>query len=782
MYSGMGIVMETVRLEVRNGLKFYISGREITIGLHDLNVSFSMGEFVAITGESGSGKSTLAHILAGIFSCDKGEVLLNGNSTKQYDEKDWEQYRRDNISFIAQNYGILPGNTVLDNVISALRLAGMEQGEAKERAKQLLQKVDLWKWRRRRAARLSSGQKQRLSIARALAKPAPILIADEPTSNLDWGNSCRIIELLAEASKNRLVIVVTHNFEAVRQYATRHIVMHDGEISSDMPFVPEHAGAEGVQKQQRKTAEAENGNRAEREKREERENHTEGKLQKDGKKQAGLGFYIARLQIKARPVWSIFMVLLFSLTAFAVFAFLGTFFVSLDDTGTRIYNDEAFQNGNERRLVVIRQDKAPFTEEDYRQLLTLPWAESLQRYDNVLDVNYYYRPEIDFVYRYSGDSKDMFSEIVYSASVLLKNHSLYVQTVPVMKEGTAFLTAGRLPEHMDEVVAAGGEELIGTMVPVYLLNRSEWGEDSFLCRQMEIVGVTDYGRGLYFDDRVGQMLWQTITCKEFLGNMLYGIDKNLEGNAFSFTEEMEQRFARRGGVPETFNMIDLNTGELLPFSYAGTNSEKLVGYIALSEEMFDRLSFQEACTQVSLFLTDYSYTDRAIRAIEELGYEAISPYRVGSVTKNEAKAKERMTTLIFCLTALLVVIAAQVIVFTAMFGAQMQGYAELCNMGLFCRTGKHSVFWQMLLFTVAGQLLGGLIIFLGADRGVQRFADLVKYLEPQMVLVLSLVHLAAAFLAAFAVGRMLQNKVFPFLPKSYDIDLGELDEGEGAEA
>lgn len=774
----MGIVMEDVKLEVRNGLKFYISGREITVGLHDLNVSFSMGEFVTITGESGSGKSTLAHILAGIFSCDKGEVLLNGASTKQYGEEDWEQYRRDNISFIAQNYGILPGNTVLDNVVSALRLAGMEQEEAKKRAEHLLKQVELWKWRRRRAARLSSGQKQRLSIARALAKPAPILIADEPTSNLDWGNSCRIIELLAEAAKGRLVIVVTHNFEAVRQYATRHIVMHDGEIISDVLLEPENAEN---QKQEAKTGQEHGAGQERRTGQEDRKKESRGK-ERNRKKQRRLGFYIARLQMKARPVWTIFMVLLFSLTSFAVFAFLGTFFIALDDTDTRIYNNEAFRNGNDRRIVVIREDGAPFTEEDYDRLLTVQWAESVQRYDNLLDVNYYYRPEVDFVYRYTGDTKDMYSEIVYSTSVLLQNHTLYAQTVPVLKEGAEFLTAGRLPEHMDEVVAVGGEELLGTTVPVYLLDRAAWGEDSFLYEEMTIIGVTDYGSGLYFEDRIGQMLWQSIVCKELLGNIIYGVDKHLTGDEILLTEAMVQRFSRYGGVPERVAQFDLHTGKLVSLHYVGTNASKFVGYTSMSEEMFDSLSLDDSCTQVSLFLTDYSYTDRAIRAIGELGYEAISPYRVGSVAKNETKAKERMTTLILCLTALLTVIAAQVIVFTAMFGTQMSGYTQLCNMGLACRTGQHSVFWQMLLLTVAGQLLGGFLIFRGAEEGIRRLADLVKYLEPHLIAVLSLVHFAATLLAAFAVSRMLQSKVFPFLPKGYDIDLSELEEGEEAGA
>lgn len=470
------------------------------------------------------------------------------------------------------------------------------------------------------------------------------------------------------------------------------------------------------------------------------------------------------------------MALLFSLTAFAVFAFLGTFFIALDDTDTRIYNNEAFRNGNDRRIVVIREDGAPFTEEDYKKLLTLQWAESVQRYDNLLDVNYYYRPDVDFVYRYTGNSKDMYSNVVYSASPLFQNHALYAQTVPVLKEGVEFLTAGRLPEHMDEAVAAGGEELLGTTVPVYLLDHSEWGEDSFLYQEMTIVGVTDYGRGLYFEDRIGQMLWQYISCREIVGNTIYGVDKSLTGDEMLLTGEMVQRFGRYKNTPEQIQipMFDFHTKENILLHCIGTNQSKFIGYIAMSEEMFDRLSFADSCTQVSLFLTDYSYTDRAIRAIEGLGYEAISPYRVGSIAKNEAKAKERMTTLVLCLTALLTVIAAQVVVFTAMFGTQMQGYTQLCNMGLACRIGQRSVFWQMFLFAAAGQLLGGFLIFRGAE--MKRLADLIKYLEPHLVAVLSLVHFVAALLAALAASHMLRNKVFPFLPKGYDVDLSELEE------
>lgn len=212
-------------LTLENLYKYYTGTQSVVVGLNGLNLSFDAGEFVAITGESGSGKSTLAHVLGGILPYESGELLLNDHPTSHYDGQDWERYRLEQISFISQSYGILPGSTVLSNVVSALRLTGMDAKAAHREAGVILRKVELWDLRHRRAARLSSGQKQRLSIARALAKPAPILLADEPTGNLDAENSAKIIALLAEAAKERLVILITHEFSEAEDYVTRHIVL-----------------------------------------------------------------------------------------------------------------------------------------------------------------------------------------------------------------------------------------------------------------------------------------------------------------------------------------------------------------------------------------------------------------------------------------------------------------------------------------------------------------------------------------------------------------------------
>jgi ABC-type lipoprotein export system ATPase subunit len=225
--------MEKPLLQLKDLSKYYTSGQSVVVGLANMELSFHRGEFVAVTGESGSGKSTLSHVIGGILPYESGEMYFNGKPTSHFDSADWEHYRRDHISFISQNYGILPGATVMANVVTALRLSGMDKKEAKSAAQDILQQVELWELRRRRAAKLSSGQKQRLSIARALAKPASILIADEPTGNLDPENSKKVIDLLAQAAKERLVILVTHEFSEAEAVATRHIILQDGKLIMD---------------------------------------------------------------------------------------------------------------------------------------------------------------------------------------------------------------------------------------------------------------------------------------------------------------------------------------------------------------------------------------------------------------------------------------------------------------------------------------------------------------------------------------------------------------------
>ena len=217
-------------LTLRDISKYYTSGQSVVMGLTRVNLTFHAGEFVAITGESGSGKSTLAKVMAGILPYESGEMLLAGRPTSHFDGSDWERYRSNSISFISQSYDILPGCTVFKNVVSALRLTGMESTDAALRAEEILREVELWALKNRRAAKLSSGQKQRLSIARVFLKDPAILILDEATSALDNTTEVLIQQALDELCKGRTTLVVAHRLSTIRG-ADEIAVVLDGRIT-----------------------------------------------------------------------------------------------------------------------------------------------------------------------------------------------------------------------------------------------------------------------------------------------------------------------------------------------------------------------------------------------------------------------------------------------------------------------------------------------------------------------------------------------------------------------
>ena len=220
-------------IKLKNVSKFYYSKGIIASGFTKVNLEFNIGEFVAITGESGSGKSTLLNVISGLDTYEEGEMYINGKETSHYSEQDFENYRRQYISNIFQNFNLVNSYTVYQNIELVLLLNGKKKKEIKKEILDLIKKVGLYKFRNTKVSKLSGGQKQRVAIARALAKSTPIIIADEPTGNLDKKSAEGIIKLLSEISKDKLVIIVTHNYEQVEPYVTRKIKMHDGRVLED---------------------------------------------------------------------------------------------------------------------------------------------------------------------------------------------------------------------------------------------------------------------------------------------------------------------------------------------------------------------------------------------------------------------------------------------------------------------------------------------------------------------------------------------------------------------
>ena len=220
-------------LKLRGISKVYVSGGMKREALKNVNVAFRRNEFAAILGPSGSGKTTLLNIIGGLDQYTKGDLIINGRSTKQYRDKDWDAYRNHRVGFVFQSYNLIPHQTVLQNVRLALTLSGISKRESERRAKQALNEVGLGKEIDKKPAQLSGGQMQRVAIARALVNNPDIVLADEPTGALDSVTSVQIMDILKKVADKRLVIMVTHNPELAEKYATRIITLKDGEITSD---------------------------------------------------------------------------------------------------------------------------------------------------------------------------------------------------------------------------------------------------------------------------------------------------------------------------------------------------------------------------------------------------------------------------------------------------------------------------------------------------------------------------------------------------------------------
>ena len=369
--------MEKSIIKLKNVSKFYYSKGVIASGFSRLNLEFKMGEFVVITGESGSGKSTLLNVISGLDSYEEGEMYINGEETSHYTEEDFEDYRRRYIGNIFQSFNLVNSYTVYQNIELVMLLNGVKKKEVKEKVLDLIRKVDLYKFRNTKVSKLSGGQKQRVAIARALAKDTPIIIADEPTGNLDSRSSKSVLKLLSEISKDKLVIVVTHNYEDVEEYATRKIKMHDGKVLED--------------KQLKKYKEVD----------EVKENDYKNIR------------FLSKIRLGLRNTFNIIPKFLLVLL---VYLFITTALISEYASfreeehleGISGYNG-FFLDTSEKRIVIKKEDKTSFTDEDYAKIEKLNNVDYIIKDDLLLDTqidlsddNYWVTTRVNSIGNFNG--------------------------------------------------------------------------------------------------------------------------------------------------------------------------------------------------------------------------------------------------------------------------------------------------------------------------------------------------------------------------------------------
>ena len=220
-------------LELRDIVKDYPAGDGIVHALRGVSLSFRKSEFVSVLGQSGCGKTTMLNIIGGLDKYTSGDLVINGRSTKDFRDRDWDAYRNHSVGFVFQSYNLISHQTVLANVELALSLSGVKKAERRRRATEALKRVGLGDQLKKKPSEMSGGQMQRVAIARAIVNNPDIILADEPTGALDSETSVQVMEILREISRDRLVIMVTHNPELAEKYSTRIVRMLDGQIVSD---------------------------------------------------------------------------------------------------------------------------------------------------------------------------------------------------------------------------------------------------------------------------------------------------------------------------------------------------------------------------------------------------------------------------------------------------------------------------------------------------------------------------------------------------------------------
>lgn len=358
-------------IRLKNVSKFYYSKGMIASGFSRVNLNFEVGEFVVITGESGSGKTTLLNVISGLDSYEEGELYIEGKETSHYLASDFEEYRKKYIGNIFQHFNLVNSYTVYQNVELILRVNGYKKEEIKDKVSGILKRVGLSSYARTKVSKLSGGQKQRVSIARALAKDTAVVVADEPTGNLDSESAEGIARLLSEISRDKLVIVVTHNYEQFEAYATRKIKMHDGKVVED-----EQLG--------RATLSAEPLPSGEADREQEEQGAPAGAGSCAGKMSAA-----SKLRLGIRNTFNIlpkFLLLLvvFLFVVLAVSSEYTTFKHSDAEAAKMGYNDY-FSNYKEDRIILKKQDNSALTPEDYEALGRMTQVKSVVKEDIMLD-------------------------------------------------------------------------------------------------------------------------------------------------------------------------------------------------------------------------------------------------------------------------------------------------------------------------------------------------------------------------------------------------------------
>lgn len=759
-----------IRLE--NLSKYYYGNNTVALGLHKINLEFQKGEFVAITGESGSGKTTLLSTISGLLTYEEGEMYFNGSATSYYDEKDWEEYRKNHIAFVFQNYNLMDSYTALENVMTSFLIQGEEEAEAREKSMELLNLVGIASYASHQASKLSSGQKQRLAIARALAKNTEVIVADEPTGNLDVENGRQIIELFSQLAKDKLVFIVTHNYEEAAPYVTRKIVIHDGEVEEDIQIrqnVISSISSEKIDEKEQQMSVKQM-----------KEEQMPAK--KDSIKKSA--WFFSKTNIKSRLGRSMILCGFMTMVSIACCLFFGNFIANLDDTETKIYENSAFYNSDKTRIVVRYPDGSSMTDEDVEKLKAIEHVVYTDKYSLVNDLYYFSEKGVDYQVTYSNIQTSKEGDPIYQENIYLDKYSKFVFSASGLCEENLF--CGRLPENTNEVVVyAEDESVLGSQFSCFFSNQRHWPINAYIRMELTVCGVLkEPTEQYYFSEDFCRVLCNNmLEYKEYYAfGILYndawlsnGFQKIMFYVDDSYRLERDEIVTAGDIYESTNNLLSArlaimstedheflkiagidNMESEIPVVVGKHNSSKQ--FMIISEELYEELYTDIKTTQIGVYVEDYAYIPDVLAEIRESGYEAVAPYQIGSVEYDDAKVKERLVTLALSLSAMSLLLVLEVIIVFAFMRIEKRNALILKSMGMSQR--MLSQMNRNTLWTYFGTafLLMLLLVF-GVGSWVPQVKSLLVYYRFYHVLLLFFFCSLANGITILLYNRYLANLV-----------------------
>ena len=789
--------MQQVRIKLQNISKYYYSETAVTQALQGINLEFRMGEFVAITGESGSGKSTLLRIISGMDTFDDGELYVDGQPTFQY-EDDWEEYRRTKIGFVFQDYSLIGHYTAKENIVSALLIMGVPEKEAGDKAIHYLERVGLSAQRDQRASKLSSGQKQRLSIARALAKDTDIIVADEPTGNLDSETGAQIVKLLRDLSQDHLVIMVTHNYEQVEKYVTRKVRLHDGslilDVSENMDTNQKSEVSENTDTDQ-KSEVSENTDTDQKldvsentdteQKSEMSENVDNNEKTTAGKKSEN-----NEERLRDRTIGRIFVMGFFLAAAIVSFLFIGQLLMNADDIYTKKYSATSFARKDDKRISIRRKDQKFMTKKDIDRLTKMKHVVSVDQYDIVNDVNYYFEEGKDYRQEYGYNRMSTSNEggLYDSQNVEYVKKNQYMRSSSCLKKSD--LAKGSLPKKIDEVVLYDrGKYKVGDTITFFYTSDVLWSStENYIQRKMKVSGLLkNKDKQVYFSPEICTMLQSTVTggkvFYEYAYNQQLGKYQGqatlwpIVGDIVKKDNELCVSGAYEAAVyraeDNDLNLLgqfgllhidqydkDMKSKDVKQIENVETG-EKINGcganFAEVSQNIYEKY-YRTDSRQASVYITSYAKMDHVLKALDKAGYEAVSTLRFGADEYDSDLVQERLRTIGIAVAILLVMMAAEILILRSIFKIQIKDQKILKFMGMSTKLIGKINYMEMRRYSITAIIVVAVVmnvvgIFVPALRAMLYYYEWPGYLAYFMY------NYVAAMVMVAAFNHLLKGKV-----------------------